>query len=128
MLDFLLTGHDFTNPTQERTAPVAPPAPLCGWASAPLPALAPAFSRAVSLAPPSAALLNLVKLATWGPSWAWVSRVRGGGVTPPRDPGPPWFSHPLHSPQLSSSGPFCPTPKQGWTLGRTLEELAAYKM
>lgn len=43
LLGFLLTGHDFTNPTQERAAPVVPPAPLCGRASAPLPALAPAF-------------------------------------------------------------------------------------
>ena len=45
LLRFLLTGHDFTNPTQERAAPVALLAPLCGRASAPLPALPPACPR-----------------------------------------------------------------------------------
>lgn len=45
LLGFLLTDQDFTNPTQERATPVAPPAPLCGQASAPLPPWSPPPNR-----------------------------------------------------------------------------------
>jgi hypothetical protein len=76
LLGFLLTGHDFTNPTQERATPVAPPAPLCGPASAPLPALAPASPPAAGLAPPSPAQPSLAKPATWGSGLGPASPLR----------------------------------------------------
>lgn len=92
LLGFLLTGHDFTNPTQERAAPVASPASLCGWASALFPALAPAFLPAAGLAPPSP---------------AWPHQPRGGQAGPGRSMGD---SHPQHRPTLYPTPFTVPTP------------------
>lgn len=98
LLRFLLTGHDFTNPTQERAAPVALLAPLCGRASAPLPALPPACPRLRASprpARPSPAQPREATLATWG--------ARLGAKTPQGLP-LPTRAHSAHS-HLSSLPP-----------------------
>lgn len=113
LLGFLLTGHDFTNPTQERAA--LSRRPLLYVAG--LPRCSPP-SR-----PPSCRPLASPRPAQPGHTSHVGVRLGLGapwGLPPPTQAYS--FSHPFHSPYPFKSRPSGPTPKQGPALGGTLAE------